>query len=142
MAHDIPDRNPFRNLIPLAHTHTLLREVVVAASAVHMCNQTRALHAVNRFSEVEVAGHWEVDALVAKQKALRMMPAALESIDAIGGDVILAAALFLVNAELIESGKNGWRPHLEGTRNIMSLLQPLAAVDETWTDYVMSDCIV
>lgn len=107
-----------------------------------MSNQTRAFQAINKFNQFEVPGHWAVDALVAKQKALQMMPSALESIDTIGGHVILAAALFLVNTELIESGRNGWQPHLEGTRKIMSLLQPLAAVDEAWRDYVMSDCIV
>ena len=91
---------------------------------------------------MEAPRHWAMDALVAKQKALQLMPVALRSMDTIGGDVILAAALFLVNTELIESGKLGWKPHLEGTRNIMNLLQPLAAADETWRDYVMSDCVV
>ena len=67
------------------------------------------------------------DALVAKNKALRLMHAAVQDIDVIGGDVALAAALFFVNVELIESGKHGWRAHLEGAGRIMSLLEPSAS---------------
>ncbi|SPO04379.1 related to acriflavine sensitivity control protein ACR-2 [Cephalotrichum gorgonifer] len=142
VAHDVPDRNPFRNLIPLAHAHPLLHEVIISTSAAHMCNQARALLSLNPYSNRDIPSRWAMDSLVAKQKALQMMPAALQAMDTVGYDVILAAALFLVNIELIESGKNGWKPHLEGTRRIMSMIQPLAAADEGLRDYIMSDCLV
>lgn len=83
-----------------------------------------------------------MDALVAKQKALQLMPAALQSIQTIGGEVILASVLFLINIELIESGKHGWKPHLEGAGRIMNMITSLATHDETLRDYLMSDCFM
>lgn len=71
-----------------------------------------------------------------------MMPVALRSIDAASGDVILAACLFLVNVELLESGKQGWRPHLEGAGRVMSLIRPITEAGETLRDYITSDCLV
>lgn len=82
------------------------------------------------------------DALVAKHKALNLMKIAVQDIDATGGDVALAAALFFVNVELIESGKHGWRAHLEGAGKIMSLLQPSASSDNLLRDYMLSDCFM
>ena len=137
IAHDGPGRNPFRNLIPLAHAHPLLEEVIVAVSASHMYGQMRA-----SLSGSGPPAPLLMDALLAKQGALRMMPAALRSVDAASGDVILAACLFLVNVELMESGRQGWRPHLEGAGKVMSLIHPVTEADETLRDYIMSDCLV
>ncbi|QKD61306.2 uncharacterized protein FOBCDRAFT_148033, partial [Fusarium oxysporum Fo47] len=53
-----------------------------------------------------------------------------------------SAALFLVNVELLESGKRSWKPHLEGAAQILSMTQPLTLLDESLKDYIMSDCIV
>lgn len=83
-----------------------------------------------------------MDALVAKHKALQLMPSAIANIDTVGSDIVLTAALFLVNVELLESGKHCWKPHLEGAARILSLIQPLTLFDETLKDYIMSDCIV
>lgn len=142
VGYDIPDRNPFRSLLPLTQAHPLLQQVIVAASAAHMCNQARPFLSPGSVGRGEAPAPWLMDALVAKQAALQMMPAALQSIDSIGSDVLLAAALFLVNVELLESGKHGWKPHLEGAGRIISLIQPYGAFDETLRDYIMSDCFV
>lgn len=83
-----------------------------------------------------------MDALRAKQRALQLMPSALENIDSIGADVILAAILFFVNAELVESGWKSWRPHLEGAKKLLNMMQPYASFNETLRDYVVSDFYV
>lgn len=80
------------------------------------------------------------DALASKQKALQLMHDALQDVDAVGIDIVLAAALFFVNVELIESGKHGWRAHLEGAWRIMSLLPEAATSNESLRDYMLSDC--
>lgn len=82
------------------------------------------------------------DALIAKHKALTLMRGALQDVDSTGGDVILAASLFFINVELIESGKHGWKAHLEGAGKIMSLLQPVVAGNEALRDYMLSDCFM
>ena len=68
-----------------------------------------------------------------------MMPSALQSIHSIGADIMLAAVMFLVNIELLESGSCGWKPHMEGANEIVRFIQPFSAVDESLRDYIMSD---
>ncbi|EFY87307.1 acriflavine sensitivity control protein acr-2 [Metarhizium acridum CQMa 102] len=121
-----------------------------AASAAHMSNLVRAPLAYH-LKEVDdriTAGIEQVsrralqDALVAKSKALTLMRGAVENINTTRGDVVLAAALFFINVELIESGKHGWKAHLEGAGRIMSLLQPDTVADTALRDYILSDCFI
>lgn len=70
------------------------------------------------------------DGLVAKHRALTLMRAA---------DDVDAAVLF-INAELIESGRAGWKAHLEAAGRIMALLRPATAADAALRDYMLSDC--
>lgn len=82
------------------------------------------------------------DALVSKHTALKLMSEAIQNLDTINGDVVLAASLFFINVELIESGKHGWRAHLEGAAKIMSFLQLTKAWDSSLRDYLLSDCFM
>lgn len=147
MSQDVPDRNPFRGLLPLTKAHPLLQHIIVAASAAHMSNLVKASMPANSdtavsFSYDRASRQALRDALVAKAKALRLMHSAIQDIELTGGDVALAAALFFVNVELIESGKHGWRAHLEGAGRIMSLLQPSSGHDDGLRDYLVSDCFI
>ncbi|KAJ6446893.1 poly(ADP-ribose) glycohydrolase [Purpureocillium lavendulum] len=150
VSQDHPDRNPFRSLLPLTRAHPLLQHIIVAASAAHMSNLVRAAHAYSADSSQlviaaeaeEASGRAYRDALIAKHKALTLMRDAVRDVDSTGGDVILAAALFFINVELIESGKHGWKAHLEGAGRIMSLLQPALPGNEALRDYMLSDCFV
>lgn len=147
MSQDVPDRNPFRGLLPLTKAHPLLQHIIVAASAAHMSNLVKASSPVDSdgaisFSYERASRNALRDALVAKAKALRLMHTAIQDLDSTGGDVALAAALFFVNVELIESGKHGWRAHLEGAGRIMSLLQPSSKSDDGLRDYLLSDCFI
>ncbi|KAK1574726.1 fungal-specific transcription factor domain-containing protein [Colletotrichum navitas] len=137
---DLPDRNPFRSLIPLTKAHPLLQHIIVAASAAHMSNLSRALSS-DPESDLN-ARQALTDALVAKQKALRLLSSALQDIGGTGGDVVLSSVLFFVNVELMESGRDGWKPHLEGAGRIMSYLSPVGMADSALRDYVMSDCFI
>ncbi|PHH77774.1 hypothetical protein CDD82_3365 [Ophiocordyceps australis] len=157
---DMPDTNPFRGLVALARQNPLLQHVIVAASATHMANLHRAplcqaktpadgdSHQAMVKRRVhgalaDASARAQQDALVSKTKALASMRHAVANVDAVGGsDIILAAALFFINIELIESGKHGWKAHLEGAGRIMSLLQPASDGNETLRDYLLSDCFI
>ncbi|KAG6192646.1 hypothetical protein E4U27_002379 [Claviceps purpurea] len=150
VSHDLPDRNPFRGLIPLTRAHPLLQHIIVAASASHMSNLVRA-PLTSRNGEVgenlraiihQASRRALNDALLAKATALGLMRGAVENMKTTGADVILAAALFFINVELIESGKHGWKAHLEGAGRIMSLLQPTVGAETTLRDYMLSDCFI
>ncbi|KAF4984105.1 hypothetical protein FZEAL_644 [Fusarium zealandicum] len=142
VAHDQPDTNPFRSLLQLTNVHPFLKQIIVAVSAAHMSNLARPWLSPTSFARKEPPKRLLMDALVAKQKALQMMPSALQNIDSIGADVILATVLFLVNVELLESGWQSWRPHLEGAKRLLNMVQPYASFDETLRDYIMSDCYI
>ncbi|EFY96137.2 Zn(2)-Cys(6) zinc finger domain protein [Metarhizium robertsii] len=150
VSQDVPERNPFRGLLPLTRAHPLLQHIIVAASAAHMSNLVRAPLANHPkgvddgvTAGIEQASRRALqDALVAKSKALTLMRGAVENIKTTGGDVVLAAALFFINVELIESGKHGWKAHLEGAGRIMSLLQPDSVADTALRDYMLSDCFI
>lgn len=150
VSQDLPDRNPFRTLIPLTREQPLLQHIIVAASAAHMSNLVRApLAYMNEDQDSSMVNGIEEasrralkDALVSKAKALSLMRGAVENISTTGGDVVLAAALFFINVELIESGKHGWKAHLEGAGRIMSLLPPEVSANSALRDYMLSDCFM
>ncbi|KAI5464895.1 fungal-specific transcription factor domain-containing protein [Mariannaea sp. PMI_226] len=141
VADDVPERNPFRSLLPLTQFHPLLHQVIIAASAAHMYNRSRPWLSPGSLDRGDGPRQLLVDALVAKQQVLQMMSTALQNIDSIDGDVLLASVLFLINVELIESGKNNWKAHLEGAGRIMSIL-PVSTVNESLRNYLFSDCFV
>lgn len=149
VSYDVPERNPFRTLVPLTRANPLLQHIIVAASAVHMSNLMRVssppIVQPGGFLVYPERGEMSrralQDALIAKHKALRLMRTAVQRIDSVGIDAILAAALFFVNVELIESGKHGWKAHLEAAGWIMSHLPPdLEAPTRDLRDYLLSDC--
>jgi hypothetical protein len=127
----------------------MLQHILVAAAAAHMSNLIRPslptwtqpgtgsmTPTTNEASRQALR-----DALVAKHKALRLMCRAVENVDTVGADVVLAASIFFINLELIESGKHGWKAHLEGAGRIMSLLGLTGGgPTNELRDYLLSDC--
>ena len=103
-----------------------MQRIIVAVSAPHMYARTRPSSPPGSPSRRDSPGPLLMDALLAKQVALGMMPAALRSIDATGCDVVLAASLFLLNIELMGTGRQAWRPHLEGAGRIIGLIRPIS----------------
>ncbi|KAG6982513.1 hypothetical protein BFJ63_vAg9879 [Fusarium oxysporum f. sp. narcissi] len=136
------NRNPYLNLLQLTNEHSFLQQIIIAVSASHMCNLSRSWLGPNSYEREEAPKKLLMDALVAKQKGLQMMPDALRNIDTIGADVILATVLFLINSELIESGWQSWRPHLEGAKKLLNMIEPYTGSDTTLRDYIVADCYV
>ena len=134
--------NPYLSLLQLTSQHAFLQQIIIAVSAAHMCNLSRPWLGPDSYERKEAPKKLLMDALVAKQKGLQMMPEALQNIDTIGADVILATVLFLINSELIESGWQSWRPHLEGAKKLLNMMEPYASFDKRLRDYIVADCYV
>lgn len=134
--------------MPLTRAQPLLQHIIVAASAAHMSNLLRPPmypmaqpDGVITYPNAGQASKRALkDALVAKHKALRLMHTAVQNIATVGVDVVLAAALFFINVELIESGKHGWKAHLEGVGKMMAMLPPSDNSTRELRDYMLSDC--
>ncbi|KAI1654469.1 fungal-specific transcription factor domain-containing protein [Daldinia decipiens] len=116
IIYDSPRRgaNPFRDLVPISHKYPFLREIIIAASALHFCNGARwhksPWHAADSLA----------DALRARHRAIKSLQEVIEhhkvqghvENDDAGRDALLAAVLFFVNFALVDSGKGGWRAHM------------------------------
>ena len=139
VVYDIPKKNPFRALIPLTHQHPVLLETIIANSALHMSNVYQKSSALDpttfpfgcRISSLESACSSSSafqqprsynDALAAKQQALRFLRSNLVNIASADIDVTLAAVLLLIEFELIDSGRDNWRYHVNGARTIIKTL--------------------
>ncbi|KAK5655334.1 hypothetical protein OQA88_5901 [Cercophora sp. LCS_1] len=133
---DQDSRNPFRNMIPLINRFDYLQAIVIATSAMHLATLHRYQ---GRPAEEEL-----VDALVAKGKAIRLLRSAIGKVTPTSRATLLAAIVFFVNMELIDSGRGGWSDHVEAAGALISSLQAGDALDSSLVplaDAIAADCI-
>lgn len=156
MARDGPGLNPFRELIPLTNKHPLLLQIVIATSAIHWVNIFRpqgipttgvsdpgTYLAAMRSKDV-VAKKALADALTARQKALGHMREVLETLDAEGSELALAAMHFFIKFDLIDTEKSdskSWQAHLEGASSLLALSPDgmNSPASQMLRDYVVAD---
>ena len=81
------------------------------------------------------------DALTSKQIALRLLRQALKDMQSIDMDIILASMLLFIEFELIDSGKDDWRLHMNGARSLIDSL-PLSYDMNTSGMSPMRICLV
>ncbi len=143
VLYDNPEHNVFRQLIPLTHEYLILLQVIIANSALHMSNAYQKSTALagtsqpslvlpraelSRCTDSNSAAIQQLrsrkDSLAAKQRALRLLRAALDDIAAADIDVTLAVVLLLIECELIDSGRNNWTYHVSGARTLIEKLCP------------------
>jgi hypothetical protein len=161
---DAPNQNPFHELIPFAKEHKALFQIILSTSALHLCNVTRRQKdamPTSKDSRSQKTGLATATcttqlknsppvfyqrALIAKQEALRLLYLALTEPIETTGIMTLASVLLFINLELIDSGKNDWRPHVEGARRLADNLECLRNVPATSTnslrDCMISNCLV
>lgn len=161
MTHDVPNHNPYRDLILLSKDHALLLHVIIANSAIEIsnifshqirCSNTRSNLSLpgpipyNIASEKDVSARIRQDALVAKQKSLKLLRHALANIETVNWEVVLAAIFLSINFELVNSGKDEWKVHVEGAMRLIDFLGlPSHASSSTMGllhDYAVADCLM
>ncbi|KAK0623923.1 fungal-specific transcription factor domain-containing protein [Immersiella caudata] len=111
---DQDTRNPFRSMIPLIQEFEYLQNIVIATSAMHLAT---AFRYQNRPARQEL-----VDALAAKGKAIRQLRDAIENATPTNQTAVLAAIVFFVNLDLIDSGKGIWEDHVKAAETLISSL--------------------
>ena len=136
VAYDIPGQNPMRDLVPATSASPLLLQIMIANSAFHVFNISQdAVGFAPSSQQIEDSGDSKVvtlhngsnrgfyrDALGAKQEALSLLARSVTVVDGTNIDIVLAAILLFVNYDLIESGTDNWKLHMEGARKLISLL--------------------
>lgn len=163
VLYDIPKHNPFRELIPLTHQYPVLLHVIIANSALHMSNACQKslvldttafpLHhgtsllgsPCSSSSAIHQLGSYN-DALAAKQRALYLLKSALTGIASVDIDVTLAVVLLFIEFELIDSGRDNWKHHINGARTIIETLCGLNMATQTamspLRSCLISNCLV
>ncbi|KAF2867580.1 fungal-specific transcription factor domain-containing protein [Massariosphaeria phaeospora] len=140
VTYDGPGQNPIRDLIPATSAHPLLLQIIVANSAFHVFNISRDpmsqsayqqsqkpclvayYQAVSRFGGDGPLKSSYHDALIAKQHALSLLARGVAAVNVENIDLILVSILLFINYDLIESGKDKWKVHMEGARKLIDLL--------------------
>ncbi|KAJ4305568.1 hypothetical protein N0V90_001099 [Kalmusia sp. IMI 367209] len=138
VIYDGPGHNPFRDLVPATAAYPTLLHIILAGSAHHVFNISRDpitqssyqpekrpclvayYQSVSRFGGPMKTSY--ADALLAKQQALSLMARSVASVNPTNIDIVLAAILMFINYDLIESGRDKWRVHIEGARKLIELL--------------------
>ncbi|EEU40568.1 uncharacterized protein NECHADRAFT_34199 [Fusarium vanettenii 77-13-4] len=163
VVYDIPNHNPFHDLIPMAYQHPILLQAIIASSALHMSNACQRSSRSSSISTTMTSTQSSTsslsmgpsmtsrpetfhDALKAKQQALCLLKSTLKDIASADVDVILAVVLFLIGFELIDSGRGSWMFHINGARPIIEKLMASGLGTETalspLRSWLMSNCLV
>lgn len=137
VSFDQQDRNPFRVIVPLTAQYDYLQAIVVATGAMHI--------AALRGHQDHPATQELVDALVAKDHAIRLLRSAVEAVTPATQPMVLSATVFLINLDRIDSGRGGWQAHIKAASTLMSSLQdPTCAMDQSilpLVDVIAADCL-
>ena len=139
VSFDRNDRNPFRSAIPLIEEHGFLREIVVATSAVHLSALRRSR---SRLDDKAL-----VHALAAKQEAIRLLKRALVHFEPANAHVVLAAIVFFINFELIDTGRGDWKTHMQAAGKLIASIRQqsddfaAASSSDSLCDAIIADCL-
>lgn len=138
VIYDGPGQNPIRDLIPAISAYPSLLQIMLANSAFHVFNISRDpisqspyqqdqkpclvayYQAVSKFGGPMRSSYQ--DALLAKQQALSLLAQLVSSVNESNIDLILVVILLFINYDLIESGRDKWKVHMEGARRLIDLL--------------------
>lgn len=86
------------------------------------------------------------DALMAKQKAFQSLRQALDNVETIDREVVLTTILLSINFELVASGKDEWKVHVEGARKLIDYFQLPSGTPSSpmcqLRDYATADCLM
>ncbi|KAK9372179.1 fungal-specific transcription factor domain-containing protein [Lipomyces chichibuensis] len=114
------DKNPFRSLISLALSDSILLKAILALAARHHANTGRSFHQ----SVAATSPGLHRDALFFKHQAMKGLVHALNDTTLCRQDTTVASIFLLIFLDLLESGSDKWNLHLEGAKTLIALNQP------------------
>lgn len=126
-----------RECVPLIRENPVLLYAIAATSAFHICNSENEIDITSQEpsapnSIIRVASSiWRdssdrvhyTNALIYKQRALNLLISALGKPKQHNDDASLAAIYFLANFELLETGRDNWKIHLDGAKRLMGFIE-------------------
>jgi hypothetical protein len=152
VSYDTPGHNPYRNLLAMMRECPLLLHLIVANSAIHLMNLfTPKLKLDQNFDSIQ-EGPADValrslrrHALSAQSKALQLLNSTLRHANSDNWIILLASIMLFIDFELISSGKNDWKIHVEGAKRLIACFGfshvSLDSSISQLRDFAISDCI-
>jgi Fungal specific transcription factor domain len=138
VVYNDPTQNPFQDLIPASNKHEILLQLIIAISALHVSNAAQKQLIYDTMRRLRSRGstqgaassslssiRWAEPyrhALTAKQRALHLFNTALNVFTLADLDVTLAAVLLFIQLELVDSGKDSWKWHINGVSKLIDVL--------------------
>lgn len=146
----------------MTHQHPVLLQIIIANSALRMSNAYQKFPgldstiscfshsaSLSKFSSSSYGlqqSQTYHDALSAKQRALHLLSCTLNSRASENVDVTLAVVLLFIEFELIDTGRDNWRHHLNGAITIIESLCSPEKLNQTTThslrSFLISNCLV
>ncbi|KAK2768720.1 hypothetical protein FQN54_000576 [Arachnomyces sp. PD_36] len=143
VSHDVPDHNPYPNsAIYLSNTFSdPLNAATDSTLSLTLGSPGGEPHSRNELSAKTLR-----DALTAKQKALQFLRQALDNVETVDREVVLTTILLSINFELVASGNDEWKVHVEGARKLIDHFQlpsgtPGSPMGQL-RDYATADCLI
>ena len=117
------DHNPFRSLISLALSNSVLLKAILALAARHNANRYSTFDQPPLLNTHDSSNSHN-DALLYKYQAIQGLSLALNNTTLGWQDNITASIFLLIFLDLLESGSDRWNYHLEGAKKLIASIQP------------------
>ncbi|KAF9894876.1 hypothetical protein FE257_004497 [Aspergillus nanangensis] len=117
VIYDVAEQNPGRQLLRYAHGHPVLLQSIIATSAHHLYKCTQP-GGTNRLSIYN-------DALVFKDRAIRLLKDALANVSNFDMSIMLAAVMLFIYVEFMSG--DCWRAHLDGAKALIGYIKSYAS---------------
>ncbi|KAJ2983157.1 hypothetical protein NQ176_g897 [Zarea fungicola] len=125
ILHD-SDQNPFRNLLTLSMNNSTLQYSIIAVASRHFANSAISFdHPTDSISHQSIGAN--LDALRFKKKIFEGLRLDLSCTDLSDHVATMATILLLIFLDLLESGIDGWKCHVQGARQLVNLSHSLIA---------------
>ena len=107
----------------MAYHNPALLQIMIATAALHMANAcAKASTSLGRNADTPQSRRHRCDALIAKQRSLRFLRSALGDVVRQDLDATLATVLLSIELDLIDSGRNDWKFHMDGARVLVDAI--------------------
>lgn len=118
------ESNSLRNLITLSFSSSVLQKAILALAARHLANAGQSFYQAEELVS-SVPTPFAHDALLFKHYAIEELSRALDDPNELKKETTVACIFLLILLEVLESGHDGWKSHVEGAKRLITLHQPL-----------------
>lgn len=152
VLYDAPGENPFRSVMALVGASPLLLKSILAASALHLANQDKyplpfLANGLSLTTNSNTDVHTVLKpslyhALLYKQSALRQLRKDIQGPIRPHRGLIIATINIFVLIDILESGKDTWRIHLDAAQKVAQMSDEGNPSDDLGIIHLFDMCVM